>query len=267
MNLTQTARLDAFASPPAHEPLLSECTFYHTMEIPGFGVQRGCWDLRPNIRDYLGAVNFEGARALEIGTANGFVCFEIERRGGEVVAFDLDENLIYDAPPLLAEQLATDTYRDGLRRIRNGFWLAHRRLGSRAKAIYGHANCLPAVLGEFDVGVMANVLQHIQDPIGALMQLASRCNSVVVTEADWCDGINDDLTGMIYFDDGNPFTWYQIKPNLIKAALKAMGFSRFEQTRHYQQFVKAALHQDGVGAVGQDMGIDVPHYTIVAYRS
>ena len=69
------------------------------MELPGLGVKTGQWDLRPNIGQYLGDVDFRDRRVLEIGTANGFVCFELERRGARVVGFDLAEELTYDAPP------------------------------------------------------------------------------------------------------------------------------------------------------------------------
>jgi SAM-dependent methyltransferase len=255
-----------YAVPPVDEPPLSECWFYQTIEIPGIGVQTGQWDLRPNIANYLGDIDLAGARVLEIGTANGFVCFEMERRGAEVVAFDLAEGITYDAPPLSKEYIVQDHYLDGLRRIRNGYWLAHKRFGSKARVAYGHANRLPNELGQFDVGVIANVLQHLQDPVGAIMQIASRSKTVVITETDWFHGHYDDLNGMIYFDKDNPFVWYQVKPPLVEAVLRRMGFSRFERTDHMQLFVEDPEHQPGKGTISVKMGVNVPHFTIVAYR-
>jgi SAM-dependent methyltransferase len=255
-----------YAVPPVAEPSLQECRFYQTIDIPGFGVQNGTWDLRPNIAKYLGSIDLVGARVLEIGTANGFVCFEMERRGAHVVAFDLSDDMTYDAPPVSDEYLARDVYLDGLRRIRNAYWLTHRRLGSKAQVAYGHANQLPVELGEFDVGVIANVLQHLQDPVGALMQLAKRSKAVVVTETDWLKGYYDDLNGMIYFEKDNPFVWYQVKPRLVESVLRKMGFTRFERTNHTQLLVESVEHKPGEGAVGVKMGVDVPHFTIVAYR-
>ncbi|HEV2177439.1 MAG TPA: hypothetical protein VGW33_09595 [Terriglobia bacterium] len=33
---------------------VSECYFYHTMDIPGYGCVKGEWDLRGREKDYLG---------------------------------------------------------------------------------------------------------------------------------------------------------------------------------------------------------------------
>jgi hypothetical protein len=256
----------AFAEPPAVEPDLSDCMFYQTIDIPGLGEQPGQWDLRPNIKEYLGQTDFSGANVLEIGTANGFVGFEIERRGANVVSFDLAEGTTYDAPPLADEYIVKDFYTNGLRKIRNAYWLAHSRNKSKARVAYGHANHLPKELGHFDIGVIANVLQHLRDPVGALMQLAVRSNAVVVTEADWFNGFQDDLNGMIYFDKDNPFVWYQVKPSLVEAVLRRCGYTRFEKTRHTQLFVQDPEHRPGEGAVMVKIGVEIPHFTIVAYR-
>jgi hypothetical protein len=91
-------------------------------------------------------VDLSRRRVLEIGTANGF---EMERRGASVVGFDLAEDLSYDAPPHAKDYLMPKVYRDGLRRIRNAWWLAHFALGSHARVAYGHANRVPAALGRF----------------------------------------------------------------------------------------------------------------------
>jgi hypothetical protein len=47
-----------YTAPPAIEPLLKDCSFYHTIFIPGFGVIPGQWDLRPGVADYLGNFDF-----------------------------------------------------------------------------------------------------------------------------------------------------------------------------------------------------------------
>ena len=68
---------------------VDECSFYHHMDLPGpKEVGRG-WDLRKTVDDYLGNFDFRGKRALDVGTASGFLTFEIEKRGAEVVSFDM----------------------------------------------------------------------------------------------------------------------------------------------------------------------------------
>jgi len=248
---------DGYAIPPRHNPEIADCMFYHTIELPGLGVQHGQWDLRPNIENYLGATDFRNRRVLEIGVANGFVSFELERRGAHVVGFDLNENSTYDAPPSSEKNRgAQDWLMLRLRQVHNAFWLAHNLLGSRAKMAYGHANNLPGFLGRFDIGVIANVLQHLRDPVGAIMQLALICDTIVITETDWMAGYHDDLRGMIMFDSDAAYSWYQVKPPLIEAVLSRMGFGRFQRTFHKQFFIH--------DATGADRGMDVPHFTITA---
>src|SRR5439155_19518331 len=58
---------------------LSECWFYHTMDLPGHGTVEGAWDLRDGVDAYLGGVDVQGKRALDVGTASGFLCLERER--------------------------------------------------------------------------------------------------------------------------------------------------------------------------------------------
>ena len=51
---------------------LEECYFYHSMEIPGYGLVEGPWDLRGGVDDYLGRVDLRGKRVLEVGTFTGY---------------------------------------------------------------------------------------------------------------------------------------------------------------------------------------------------
>ena len=77
-----------FATPRKVEDV-ADCYFYHTMELPGHGVIEGRdWDLRGRVDEYLGNVAFAGKRVLEIGPASGFLTFEMEKRGGEVISVE-----------------------------------------------------------------------------------------------------------------------------------------------------------------------------------
>ena len=163
-----------------------DCIFYHTMELPGMGLIEGSWDLRPGIDDYLGKVDFGGKRALDVGTASGFLCWEMERRGAEVVAYDLSEqSQSWDLvpfggapdPTFAAERSA------GLGRINNGWWLAHAALGSKAKVVYGSVYEMPDSIGQVQVAVFGAILLHLRDPFRALERaLALTTETVVITE-------------------------------------------------------------------------------------
>ena len=52
----------------------ADCYFYHTMDLPGHGTVTGEWDLRGREAAYLGNVDFQGKRVLEVGTASGHLC-------------------------------------------------------------------------------------------------------------------------------------------------------------------------------------------------
>jgi len=165
---------------------LEACVFYHTMDLPGVGLVKGAWDLRAGAEDYLGGVNFSGKRALDVGTASGFLSWEMERRGAEVVAYDLSEqSQSWDLvpfggapdPTFAAERSA------GLGRLNNGWWLAHAALGSSAKVVYGSVYEMPPSIGQVQVAVFGAILLHLRDPFLALQRaLFLTSEEVVITE-------------------------------------------------------------------------------------
>ncbi len=85
---------------------VADCYFYHTMELPGYGVIEGRdWDLRGGVDEYLGKVDFAGQRVLEIGPASGFLTFEMEKRGAEVVSVEVTAEHGWDFVPYAAKRL------------------------------------------------------------------------------------------------------------------------------------------------------------------
>jgi hypothetical protein len=66
---------DAIYASPRVVTRLEDCFFYHSIEIPGYGLVEGPWDLRASIGDYLGGVDLCGKRVLELGTATDSSAF------------------------------------------------------------------------------------------------------------------------------------------------------------------------------------------------
>jgi 16S rRNA G966 N2-methylase RsmD len=128
-----------------------ECFFYHAMDLPGWGTVKAPshWDLRGRFDDYTGRVDLSGKRFLEIGAASGFISFEAERRGAEVVSFDLDRAEQRQFIPGHGLDLQT-TARE-IERLKNAYWLAHAAYRSRAHAFYGDVYAPPDEIGSFDV--------------------------------------------------------------------------------------------------------------------
>lgn len=163
---------------PREVASLDDCWFYHTVDVPGVGVVPGEWDLRAGVDEYLGRVPLAGKRVLEMGTASGFLCFEMEKRGADVVAFDLAPGSPPDLIPLAAHPdlggLADGLGGPGglLDRLQNSFWFCHPRFRSRAKVVYGSIYDLPAGIGPVDVATFGSILLHLRDPFLALANAA-----------------------------------------------------------------------------------------------
>ena len=80
---------------------LGEISWYHTQELGPGVVTQGMFDLRPYVERYGIPADLTGLRALDVGTFEGFWAFELERRGAEVVAIDVDSIQDLDWPPRL----------------------------------------------------------------------------------------------------------------------------------------------------------------------
>src|SRR5580704_2622550 len=146
---------DASFALPRDGVKFEDCDFYHTVEIPGRGVVHGQWDLRQHVDEYLGGYGFAGKRVLEIGPASGFLTFEMEKRGAEVVAIEVPDDPGWDFVPYPPETM-TPIYpmrREHMRRLKNSFWFAHAAHRSQAKVHYGDVYKLPSELGHFDIAL------------------------------------------------------------------------------------------------------------------
>jgi len=221
----------------------SECFFYHVMDLPGVGVVGGQWDLRDTVDDYLGRFDFRGKRVLDVGAASGFLTFEIEKRSAkEVVSFDLGRDASWDIVPrggLSAVARGEESKRRHLERLVNAYWLAHRLLGSSAKAYYGDVYELPEALGPFDVVVLGAILLHLRDPFRAL-QAVSRLSTdaIIVTDLYFAS----ELPVMRFVPSGDSETWdawWLISDACLTQMLGVLGFE-----------VRSRTHADHLKVLG-----------------
>jgi SAM-dependent methyltransferase len=181
---------------------LSECQFFHAMDLPGGVAVHGNWDLRGSFEKYTANVDFAGKRVLDVGTASGFLTFEAEKRGAtEVVSFDSSSPELHVGLPFIEVRRrgGSAPVEDDFEGLRNGYWYAHRAHGSRAKCYYGDVYNLPDELGEFDIVLIGAMLCHLRDPVSALTSITRRCrHQLVITE-----GIVENKTPFMTFI-GNP---------------------------------------------------------------
>lgn len=153
--------------------------WYHTLEL-GEKTTDGWFDLRSYVPHYGLPESMDGMRALEVGTWDGFWAFEMERRGAEVVALDLDWERDLDWPP----RRIPDSFPEEPRG--SGFRLAREILGSKVErhnlSIY---DATPEELGTFDLVFCGSVLIHLRDQLLALERIASLCEGLFVSAEEY----------------------------------------------------------------------------------
>lgn len=155
--------------------------WYHTIELAPGVTTPGWFDLRP-IVDRMPWPDVRGKRSLDVGTYDGFLAFELERRGAaEVVAVDIGHHEDWDWPPRLRTlgpaHLAAIAGQKGA-----GFAVARDALGSAVRREQLNVYDLsPERVGTFDVVVCGSLLLHLRDPLRALDALRSVCAGVFVS--------------------------------------------------------------------------------------
>jgi hypothetical protein len=228
---------DDIYAQPREVSSLADCYFYHTMDIPGFGVVPGEWDLREGIADYLGHVDFQRKRVLEIGTASGFVCFHLESLGADVVSVDLSDREEWDIVPYaegVPAKILADRRANAVR-INNSYWLAHRAHGSHARVVYTTAYQLPASIGAVDIALFGSVLLHIRDPWLAL-ERAARLTTDTLIVTDVAPSTDRELRFLPDPEKHAPVdTWWELSPDIIVRYLAVLGFPDAVVTRHRQR--------------------------------
>jgi tRNA (mo5U34)-methyltransferase len=154
----------------------SRLSWYHSIELAPGQVTDGMFDLRPFVDRYGLPPRMDGMRALDVGTWDGFWAFEMERRGAEVVALDLDDEAALDWPPRRRGEANLDVRRG------DGFRLAREMLGSSVERVDCNLyDASPATLGTFDVVFCGSVLIHLRDQLLALSRIASLCRGVFIS--------------------------------------------------------------------------------------
>lgn len=238
----------------------SECYFYHTMDLPRFGLQRGGWDLRGRFESYIGSVDVKGKRVIDIGCASGFLTFSAEEAGAsEVVAFDMDGARRQDFLPFQHKQYYRDYeawiehHDKHIAQWKRAFWLAHRLAGSKAKAFFGDVYALPPALGLFDVAIVGAVMEHLADPIKALASIARLASSTIVINDDVMD--TEEKIAGFRGNVGRPqddYVFWRYSIGTYREVLRMLGFE-------IERVVKGEFYSERRGAF-------FPRTAIVAIR-
>jgi len=206
-----------------------DCNFYHAMDIPGLGEVGREWDLRDNIDNYLGNQDLTGKRVLDVGTASGYLTFEMEKRGGDMVSFDMETGRQWNVVPHCKLSDSMDEMYEnvvrGHNRLQNAYWYAHNAFNSKAKVFYGDIYNIPEELGQFDVVFFGMILSHLRDPFQALYS-ASRLSKdkVIITNQARSGGKASDVIFLPSKDSTIYRAWWSFSDNALIQMLGVLGF-------------------------------------------
>ncbi len=207
-----------------------ERSWYHTLELgPGLTTD-GWFDLRPYVDRYGIPERLDGLRALEVGTWDGFWAFEMERRGAEVVALDLDDERDLDWPP--RRRPKPDEYSDKPRG--DGFRLAKEITGSSVERVNCSVyNALPEDLGTFDLVFCGSVLIHLRDQLLALERIAGLTSAggtfISAEEYDPLSSLAPFPVSRYRADRDSAVVFWQPSIRTWKKMLWTAGFDRVDQ--------------------------------------
>lgn len=177
--------------------------WWHTIELPDGSVTPGGWDLRETARQ-IPWPDLSGKRCLDVGTADGFWAFEMEKRGA-------------------ADVLATDLPTPFQARARERFEHARELRGS---AVRYEETDLFDLTGEFDVVFMGYVLQMVRDPVGALAHLRNVCTGhllLLETVSLPLEGLPAPLARLDARHDGRE--WFVFNRRGIRKAVELAGWT------------------------------------------
>lgn len=231
---------------------LKDCYFYHSMNLPAYGFIEGEWDLRSNLRKYLGGVIFsQDTTVLDVGSASGYIAFQIERMGANVVAYDLSHKENWDIVPHHNINLEENIInrKNHIKKINNSFWLAHQEYNSNIKMSYGSIYDINKEIGRFDVAILGSILLHLRDPFFALQSVSKHIKKTIII-TDIVRKYRGKLTSFIELfpsinvmrflpqpDKINQIdTWWELSPKLVQSFIKILGFTKIKTTYHYQLY-------------------------------
>jgi tRNA (mo5U34)-methyltransferase len=156
--------------------------WYHTLDLPHGVTTPGWFDLRP-IVNRMPWPDVRGKRCLDVGTYDGFLAFELERRGAaEVIATDISDHTEWDWPPRIRAHGAEAVAQIAGPDKSAGFRTAHSIFGSKVQRLECSVYDLdPEKLGRFDVVVCGTLMLHLRDPLRALDTIRSVTGGVFMS--------------------------------------------------------------------------------------
>lgn len=214
------------AEQPETNAEIDSIEWYHSIDLPGYGMTSGWHDLHPLVPE-IPFPSLDGKRCLDVATFNGFWAFEMERRGAaEVVGIDVLDPAQWDWPVGSEESVIEIIGRRNARG--RGFELAREALGSSVERLERSVYELdPDEVGQFDVVYLGSLLVHLRDPVRAMERVRSVCRGelVMVDMIDLPLTLTRPRSPVARLDGiGRPWWWVSNPPGLAQI-LTAAGWT------------------------------------------
>jgi tRNA (mo5U34)-methyltransferase len=206
--------------------------WYHTIELAPGQETEGMFDLRPFLAEYGLPDSLAGKRCLDVGTWDGFWAFEMERRGGEVVGIDLDDERLLDWPPRRRPDAFPEEPRGA------NFAVASEAFGSKVeRRVVSIYDARPEDLGTFDFAFCGSVLIHLRDQLLALERIAGLVREggqFISAEPYWPRGAHLPFAVTRYrADRPKDIVFWEPNPRAWRRMLWSAGF---DEVREYGRF-------------------------------
>ncbi|HEX2087042.1 MAG TPA: methyltransferase domain-containing protein [Solirubrobacteraceae bacterium] len=227
---------------------MSERRWYHTIDLGERGVTPGLIDLRAVAPRVL-PPDLAGRRALDVGTFDGFWAFELERRGAEVVATDVERAHDAEWPPHRRDELRAAAERMGVD-LDGGFRVAAEALGSRVRRVVCDVRRLDAeaIGGSVDVAFCGALLLHLRDPVGALERirsvLAPGGTLVLLEPVAVRETLLSPRRPVARFEPlATPFNWWVANLAALRAWLRVAGFAAVRRRGFHRPPAREGMRQ------------------------
>jgi tRNA (mo5U34)-methyltransferase len=182
-----------------------------------------------------------------VGTFDGFSAFEMEKRGAEVVAIDLDRLEHAEWPPVHRARLQADVDARGVE-LGQGFRLAHRELGSSVERVVCNVLDLTpeAIGGPVDLAFLGAVLVHLRDPVRGLERIHGALRPggrlIAVESISIRNTVLHPRTPIARFDTAiDAFNWWLPNLRTLHHFLWAAGFVSAERLGFYRPPARAEM--------------------------
>ncbi len=210
---------------------LTNTGLYHSFRLPDGRTLKGAMTLeflQSRVDSFQLPEDLRHKRVLDIGPWDGFMTFEMERRGAEVMAIDyvdLDTfRAIYRAFNSRADYRKMDVYELDARRV-----------------------------GYFDIVLCLGVLYHLKHPLLALEKICAITQDVCIVETvvidgeEWLEGWRPPLPYAEFYERdelaGQQDNWCGPTVAVVEAWIRAAGFASAQILRVASGFACFAAHR------------------------